>query len=222
MPFLTLLTPVKRNILVDDSGRVRIADFGFTVTQNLDSVGNTKAAHGFTLSWTAPEILKEGVVSQKADIFSFAMVMIEVRHDRSTISTTLAQCHSTPFQVYTGANPFGDSSTRDVMESILRGRHPERPTHPTFTEDLWSLVQRCWNHAEGLLPPASEVLGTLEVLACRRLASSTLTKPERIFLINAIFSDHNWSKVIDHVYNDFAQDFLDTVNEVSPHKQFRV
>jgi serine/threonine protein kinase len=76
------LTPAKRNILVDDSGRVRIADFGFAaVTQNLESVGNSTANRGYTLRWTAPEILNGGAGSQKGDIFSFAMVMIEVRHD---------------------------------------------------------------------------------------------------------------------------------------------
>jgi serine/threonine protein kinase len=87
---LTALTPVKRNILVDNSGRVRIADFGLAaVTRNLDSVGNTTAARGYTLRWTAPEILNGGVASQEGDIFSFAMVMVEVRHDRPSIATAL-------------------------------------------------------------------------------------------------------------------------------------
>jgi hypothetical protein len=96
------------------------------------------------------------------------------------------------------------------MVAILQGRRPERPTHQTFTEDLWSLMQRCWDHAEDLRPPASEVLGALEV---RRLADQTLTKPERICLINAMFSDHNWTKVANHVCRDFAQDFLDVVDK---------
>ena len=30
--------------------------------------------------WSAPEVLADGGMSQKADIFSLAMVMIEVRH----------------------------------------------------------------------------------------------------------------------------------------------
>jgi serine/threonine protein kinase len=71
---------------MEDSGQVRIADFGFAaVTKNLDSVGNTTAARGHTPRWTAPEILEGGKHSQKGDIFSFAMVMVEVRHGKSTI-----------------------------------------------------------------------------------------------------------------------------------------
>lgn len=78
------MTLAKRNILVDDSGRVRIADFGFSVvTQDLDSAENTASTHGFTLRWAAPEIINGGVASREGDIFSFAMVMVEVRHNQT-------------------------------------------------------------------------------------------------------------------------------------------
>ena len=66
---------------MDESGRVRIADFGFAaVTQNPDSVGNSTTPDGCTLRWTAPEILNGGLASREGDVFSFAMVMIEVRY----------------------------------------------------------------------------------------------------------------------------------------------
>ena len=77
----TVLTPGQPNILVDDYGNARIADFGFTtVTQNSDSMGAVSCHHGNTPRWTAPEVLKEGPYSKEADIFAFAMVMIEVCH----------------------------------------------------------------------------------------------------------------------------------------------
>jgi len=72
------------NILVDGSGNARIADFGLAkVTQNLDSIRSAPAQHGHTVRWTAPELLNEGTYSKETDIFSFAMVMIEVRHGQS-------------------------------------------------------------------------------------------------------------------------------------------
>ena len=72
------LTPGQPNILVDNSGNARIADFGLaTVTQNQDSVRNTSCQH--TPRWTAPEVSRGGAYTKEADIFSFAMVMIEVR-----------------------------------------------------------------------------------------------------------------------------------------------
>ena len=78
--FTTALTRVQPNILMDGSGNARIVDFGFTtVTQNLDSVRSIQCQRGFTPRWTAPEILDEAPHSKEGDIFSFAMVMIEVR-----------------------------------------------------------------------------------------------------------------------------------------------
>ena len=79
--FTIILTPAQPNILVDNSGNALIADFGLaTVTQNLDSVQGTTSHRGHTPRWAAPEVLNEGTHSKEADIFSFAMVMIEVRH----------------------------------------------------------------------------------------------------------------------------------------------
>ena len=68
---------------MDESGRAQITDFGVaTVTQNLDSIRSLTGENAHTARWTAPEILNEvGSYSKEADVFSFAMVMIEVRHE---------------------------------------------------------------------------------------------------------------------------------------------
>jgi len=66
---------------VDGSGRARITDSGLAVAiESLDSGEGTELRRGHTARWTAPEVLDEKPYSKKADIFSFAMVMIEVRH----------------------------------------------------------------------------------------------------------------------------------------------
>ena len=77
----TVLTPGQSNILVYHSGCPRIADFGLAmVTQNQDSIRSAQGEHAHTARWTAPEILNEqGIYSKETDVFSFAMVMVEVR-----------------------------------------------------------------------------------------------------------------------------------------------
>jgi len=76
-----ILTPNQSNILVDITGRALITDCGLAmVTQNLDSMRNAPDEHGHSMRWIAPEILaNRGTFSKEADVFSFAMVMIEVR-----------------------------------------------------------------------------------------------------------------------------------------------
>ena len=158
----TALTCVQPNILMDDSGNARLADFGFTtVTLNLESVQSVQCQRGFTPRWTAPEVLDEGPHSKEADIFSFAMVMIEVRHKRQTACRTLAYCHFISTQAFTGEIPFSKISATMAMVVITQGGRPQRPTHPTFTENLWTLMQRCWDHDPHSRPEVSEVLQAL-------------------------------------------------------------
>ena len=76
-----VLTPGQRNILIDGSRRARIADFGLAmVTQNPDSIKSDLGSDAGTPRWSAPEIIRDQTFSKESDIFSFAMVMIEVCH----------------------------------------------------------------------------------------------------------------------------------------------
>ena len=76
---MIVLTPDQINILVDDSGHARLADFGLSmVSKNLASIPSARLQHGSTARWAAPELVEDGICEKEADIFSFAMVMFEV------------------------------------------------------------------------------------------------------------------------------------------------
>ena len=156
---------------MDDSGNARIADFGLaTVTQNLDSTRSASCQHGYTARWTAPEVLNEGICSKEADVFSFAMVMIEVRHGQSIMCKASAYCSTVTFlKVFTGAIPFSNDSSVMVMLAVTQGRRPPRPIYPTFTENLWTLIQRCWDHDPHSRPEVSEALQILLTPSVSRL-----------------------------------------------------
>ena len=47
------------------------------------------------------------------------------------------------------------------MVAIRGGRRPPQPSHPTFTNELWELMQRCWDEDHLSRPGAFEVLGAL-------------------------------------------------------------
>ena len=62
---------------MDGTGCARVTNFGLaTVAQDLDSV----IEHEHGVRWIAPEISDDrGTYSREGDVFSFAMVIIEVR-----------------------------------------------------------------------------------------------------------------------------------------------
>lgn len=65
-------------MLVDGVGCARLADFGLAaVVPDFGSAGTIEDGHA--VRWAAPEILTKGrSVSRESDIYSFAMVVIEV------------------------------------------------------------------------------------------------------------------------------------------------
>ena len=77
--------------VVDDIPHARIADFGIAiVTKNLDSIRPPTRQEAHTPRWSAPEILHEENPSKESDIYSFAMVTIEVYRERSEIRVVFA------------------------------------------------------------------------------------------------------------------------------------
>jgi serine/threonine protein kinase len=71
----------KANVLIDENGHARLTEFGLT---SIIREGDSARSPGdyemlSTTTWAAPEKLKGGVETKEGDIFTFAMVVVEVR-----------------------------------------------------------------------------------------------------------------------------------------------
>jgi len=64
-------------------------------------------------------------------------------------------------KIFTGEVPFHNLRPTTVAVEILSGNRPERPAHPSFTDDLWGLTNRCWNHDPQQRPDISQVILSL-------------------------------------------------------------
>ena len=65
--------------LVDGAPHALIADFGIAiVTKNLDSARPATYQSHHTPTWSAPEVLRGENPSKESDVYSFAMIMVEV------------------------------------------------------------------------------------------------------------------------------------------------
>ena len=89
-----VFTPYQMNILVEvvhGIPHARIADFGIAiVTKNLDSVRPDTRQEVHTPRWSAPEIFLGKNPSKESDVYSFAMVAIEVRREWSEMRVVFA------------------------------------------------------------------------------------------------------------------------------------
>jgi hypothetical protein len=70
-------------------------------------------------------------------------------------------------QVLTGTAPYSllPHDAAVVIECLVHGRHPRRPTDDICPKDLsriWSFLERCWSQDPRDRPTASEVRRRLE------------------------------------------------------------
>ncbi|XP_039041676.1 serine/threonine-protein kinase STY8-like isoform X1 [Hibiscus syriacus] len=126
------------NLLMDTDNVVKVADFGVARFQNQ---GGVMTAETGTYRWMAPEVINHQPYDQKADVFSFAIVLWEL------VTAKVPYDTMTPLQAALG---------------VRQGLRPDLPenAHPK----LLDLMQRCWEAAPDERPSFSEITAQLETL----------------------------------------------------------
>lgn len=126
------------NLLMDTHNVVKVADFGVARFQNEEGVMTAETG---TYRWMAPEVINHQPYDQKADIFSFAIVLWEL------VTAKVPYDTMTPLQAALG---------------VRQGLRPELPQigHP----ELLQLMQRCWEAVPAKRPAFSEITIELEKL----------------------------------------------------------
>ncbi|KIJ34640.1 hypothetical protein M422DRAFT_34989 [Sphaerobolus stellatus SS14] len=136
------------NILVSDQGQALISDFG--LARVMEEITEVSAYTTFTSSggirWLAPELMSENTSQTLAtDIYAFAMSILEC---------------------LTSAKPFAELR-RDphVVLSVIEKKRPSRPAEHVwnrwFTDSIWNLLERCWDHEPEARPSMPEVVDIL-------------------------------------------------------------
>lgn len=173
----TLLTELQSNVLVDDEGQPRVADFG--LSQMVDSQGlsgmSSMGGKG-SVRWQAPELLNVGQSFEdvsctspttKSDTYAFAMVCLEVCVLMFAYIIGILRAA----QIYTEEPPF--PKLRDgqvILEVAVNRKRPERPVfedhlpHRRISDGLWMLMQECWQHYASDRPSMESALMWLESL----------------------------------------------------------
>ena len=138
------LISVKANILIDNIGNARLADFGLLtiISDPTNILSSTSYAQGGTARWMAPELidpekfgLEDNHPTKSSDCYALGMVIYE------TIS---------------GKMPFHKHADLTVITKVLAGQHPSREAG--LAGGLWKVLKGCWKPRPNDRPTIEEVL----------------------------------------------------------------
>jgi len=144
---LSLFTQV--NILIDQTGHARLADFGLLTVISDPTIGlsSSSFSQGGTVRWMSPELLDP-------QRFGF---------DEKICPTESSDCYALGMVIYetiTGRSPFHRYQSLIVPLKVLGGERP--PREARFTDSLWRMLELCWESQPTARPSVEEVLRCLE------------------------------------------------------------
>ncbi|KAF9646793.1 kinase-like protein [Thelephora ganbajun] len=138
------------NILVDQTRRARLADFGL-LTIISDSATLNFSVHGGTIRWMSPELFDPEIQGHRrtksSDCYAFGMVI---------------------YEVLSGHIPFYQYQHFAACCKVFKGGRPERPQGVEgvwFTDDVWVTLECCWASQPENRPNVKDVLQRLEKVA---------------------------------------------------------
>jgi len=135
---LLLMAPV---LSTRDLPHVKVSDFGLAKMKDQDQDWGKMTVEAGTFHWMAPEVAT-GNYSEKADIYSFAMVLFEFI------------CQEIPFE---------DLEPIDVLKSTSEGQRPDMEAVPPNTpKALVDLMEDCWRHRPEQRPTFEYICRTLD------------------------------------------------------------
>ena len=147
---LTILF-IKENILIDETGRPRLVDFGLlTIISDPDSqLSLSTTDQGGTIRWMSPELTSPEQFGLE-------------RHQ----PTTSSDCYALGMVVYEtigGRIPFHEYPYPMVLLKVLKGEHPTRDAE--FPDSLWKTLELCWASRPNERPSIENVLHCLQPIS---------------------------------------------------------
>ena len=144
---------MKANILIDDNGHARLADFGLLtiVSDPTYFTASSSVVTGGTTRWMSPELLHpeqfgldHSQPTRESDCYALGMVI---------------------YEVVSGQVPFARFKDYIVTRKVIDGERPGRPEGEKrlwFTNKLWKTLGLCWATQAQNRPSVEEVLESLE------------------------------------------------------------
>ncbi|KAK6917753.1 Ankyrin repeat [Dillenia turbinata] len=133
------------NILRDDSGHLKVADFGVSKLLNVAHRVKEDRPLGprdASCRYVAPEVFKNEEYDTKVDVFSFALILQEMIE---------------------GNQPFSEKDEKDVPKGYAsKERPPFRAPTKRYAHGLKELIEECWNENPVKRPTFKQIIAKLD------------------------------------------------------------
>ncbi|GAB4850735.1 hypothetical protein Ancab_030035 [Ancistrocladus abbreviatus] len=140
---------IARNILRDDSGHLKVADFGLGKAVKAAKAVKEDIPVQYEEAWRymAPEVFKHEEYDAKVDVFSFALILQEMIE---------------------GSPPFSSMPDEDVPKAyIAHHRPPFQAPSKNYAYGLKELIEQCWNENAIERPTFRQIIDRLEVISVK-------------------------------------------------------
>jgi serine/threonine protein kinase len=123
------------NLLIDSEFTIKVCDFGLSrlIDRERHMTGNVG-----TIAWIAPEIFQNQMYTEKADVYSFGIVL---------------------WELYTRKIPFEKESTFNIPILVIKGERPS--ISKDCPKDYAKLMKSCWHEKPSKRPSFSKIIKTL-------------------------------------------------------------
>ncbi|XP_042401978.1 receptor-like serine/threonine-protein kinase NCRK isoform X1 [Zingiber officinale] len=151
------------NILLDDNYRAKIADLGMAkqlMTDDLTSSSSSPARMLGTFGYFAPEYAIVGKASQKSDVFSFGVVILELITGRRPIFKATNKGEDSLVIWATSRLQDSQLVVSELPDAVLRGKFPEEEM-----QIMAHLARECLQWDPDSRPTMSEVVQILLTIA---------------------------------------------------------
>jgi serine/threonine protein kinase len=125
----------KVNILIDNEGHARLADFNSLRMISEEQSATITSTDSGSAQWMSPELLVP-------DQFGLG-------ESRPTKASDCYALGMTIYEILSGKVPFYEYSTYAAVLKILEGKRPTRPQESEggrLTDGIWEMLERCWQH----------------------------------------------------------------------------
>eukprot|EP01133_Synstelium_polycarpum_P005660 gene5660-6535_t len=130
------------NLLIDSNLTLKVCDFGLSqIKQRGENLKDGQDGAKGTPLWMAPEVLQGKLFNEKADVYSFGLVL---------------------WQIYTRQELFPEFDNFYKFVTAICDKQVRPPIPEDCPKELKHLIQKCWDPSPDVRPGFSQIVSSLE------------------------------------------------------------